>query len=823
MSAAPDEMFAPLGAEAAAPAPEAAREADAWVPILPAPLPLPPVIRHRKHGTPSHVWEYRDARGALLHLVARFDSPGGRKEILPLCCGADSWRWRGPKAPRPLYGLDALAARAGAPVLILEGEKATTAAAALFLDHVPMTWSGGAAATAQADWTPLRGRRVAIWPDADDPGRRAAAEAAKRARAAGAASVAIVDVPSDWPPGWDVADALPEGATLDVLRAMLDAAEAEAAEPLDAERDADDALPPGFRLTADGLFYADPGDDDAPAVHVCGPLRVTAATSDGTGHAWGALLEWRDPDGRAHTWPMPRAMLAGDGAELRAALLDRGLFVGPSRKARERLTEYLLRSAPSARVRIAERLGWLDMPGGGRVFVLPTEALGAGDAARVMLQSARPDALPPIAQRGTLEDWQRDVAALAVDNPRLGFALSAALAAPLLGLIGAEGGGIHYRGPSSCGKSTLLQAAGSVFGGGGLRGWVRSWRATDNALEAVAAAHCDLPLLLDEMGEAGADTVAAAAYMLANGCGKGRASRDGGARRAATWRLLFVSSGEIGISAALAEARGGPRRERAGQAVRVLDLPADGGRHGCFDVLHGRAAAAALADDIKASASRFYGTAGRAWLELLAGDPEGMAGAARAVVARWTSDNVPTGAAGQVRRAAGRFALIAAAGALATAAGLLPWRADEAERAAGALFAAWRGARPGGDGDGERAAAIAAVRRFLTAHGDARFEAIGADADDKAPRIINRAGWKRRDGDGWLFLVAPDVFKAEVAAGLDADAVARALRAAGLLATDDDARLMRRVRLPGVAGLARVYAIKGEILAAGDGGEEAPF
>ncbi|MFN9977202.1 MAG: DUF927 domain-containing protein, partial [Phycisphaerae bacterium] len=86
----------------------------------------------------------------------------------------------------------------------------------------------------------------------------------------------------------------------------------------------------------------------------------------------------------------------------------------------------------------------------------------------------------------------------------------------MLALVGAEGGGIHYRGPSSCGKSTLLQAAGSVFGGGGLRGWVRSWRATDNALESVAAAHCDLPLLLDEMGEAGADTVAAAAYMLAD-------------------------------------------------------------------------------------------------------------------------------------------------------------------------------------------------------------------------------------------------------------------------------------------------------------------
>jgi hypothetical protein len=177
-----DDMFRPLDAEAAAPAPEAAPAADEWRAIMPASEPLPAVIRHRKHGTPSHVWEYRDARGALLHLVARFDLPGGRKEILPLTCGPDGWRWCGPRAPRPLFGLDVLAARPDAPVLIVEGEKATRAAAALFADDVPITWSGGAAAVAQADWTPLRGRRVIVWPDADDAGRRAAAEVAKRAR-----------------------------------------------------------------------------------------------------------------------------------------------------------------------------------------------------------------------------------------------------------------------------------------------------------------------------------------------------------------------------------------------------------------------------------------------------------------------------------------------------------------------------------------------------------------------------------------------------------------------------------------------------------------
>jgi hypothetical protein len=225
---APDAMFAPLGAEAAAPA------ADTWAPIMPASLPLPEALRHKRHGTPSHVWRYLDAEGRLLHAVARFDPPGGRKEILPMSCGPDGWQWYGPKAPRPLYRLDVLAARPDAPVLIVEGEKACDAARALFADRVSITWSGGAAATAKADWRPLAGRRVAIWPDCDDPGRRAAAAVAKAARAAGAASVAIVDVPSGWPAGWDLADAPPDGVTLDALRDMLRAAEAEAAEPASA-------------------------------------------------------------------------------------------------------------------------------------------------------------------------------------------------------------------------------------------------------------------------------------------------------------------------------------------------------------------------------------------------------------------------------------------------------------------------------------------------------------------------------------------------------------------------------------------------------------
>ena len=207
--------------------------ADTWAPIMPAPRPLPAKLRHNRLGTPSAIWRYTDAAGDLLFIVARFDPPGARKEILPMTCGADGWRWKAPPAPRPLYGLDRLAAHPAAPVLVAEGEKVADAAAQAFPNLVPIAWLGGAQAVAKADWSALQGRRVVIWPDNDQPGRKAAADVAKAATAAGAASVALVDVPADWPDGWDLADTLPESATADTLRDLLNDAKSETASPAD--------------------------------------------------------------------------------------------------------------------------------------------------------------------------------------------------------------------------------------------------------------------------------------------------------------------------------------------------------------------------------------------------------------------------------------------------------------------------------------------------------------------------------------------------------------------------------------------------------------
>lgn len=201
-----------------------------WTAVLPIPADAPPPLAaHPHHGQPTKTWTYHDADGHPLFHVYRFDPPDARKQFCPLCwCrsanGGMAWRWQAVTAPRPLYGLDRLAARPEAPVLVCEGEKAADAAGELLPDWIAVTSAGGAQAPKQSDWTPLRGRRVAIWPDHDEPGQRYAAAVAKLAKAGGAADVRILQpdqLGAALPDGWDAADAIEDHWTAERLAALL--------------------------------------------------------------------------------------------------------------------------------------------------------------------------------------------------------------------------------------------------------------------------------------------------------------------------------------------------------------------------------------------------------------------------------------------------------------------------------------------------------------------------------------------------------------------------------------------------------------------------
>lgn len=135
--------------------------------IFPVPRSAPPPIDHPSHGTPSYRWDYRDASGAILGVVARFDLGNGRKEVLPQIFTSRGWLWKSFPKPRWLYGLDELALRPDDPVMVVEGEPAADAARRLLPDYVVVTWPGGCKAVAHVDWSPLHGREVLIWPDRD--------------------------------------------------------------------------------------------------------------------------------------------------------------------------------------------------------------------------------------------------------------------------------------------------------------------------------------------------------------------------------------------------------------------------------------------------------------------------------------------------------------------------------------------------------------------------------------------------------------------------------------------------------------------------------
>lgn len=215
-----------------------------WVPLLPVPDDAPePPKAHVRRGKPAASWAYRDASGKLLGFVHRFTTSDGGKEVLPMCfaqhraTGAREWRWLAFPEPRPLYGLHELTINASAQVLVVEGEKCADAArSALGAAPALVTWPGGSKAVDKADWTPLAGRRVILWPDADaqrgkdgallppekQPGIVAMERVAATLGALGCA-VRIVDIPAPGakPAGWDVADAIAEGWNGEQLRAFI--------------------------------------------------------------------------------------------------------------------------------------------------------------------------------------------------------------------------------------------------------------------------------------------------------------------------------------------------------------------------------------------------------------------------------------------------------------------------------------------------------------------------------------------------------------------------------------------------------------------------
>lgn len=284
---------------------------------------------------------------------------------------------------------------------------------------------------------------------------------------------------------------------------------------------------------------------------------------------------------------------------------------------------------------------------------------------------------PSCVTSGTVEAWKENVSALCVGNTRLVFSVACAFAGGLLRPAGMASGGFHLYGDASSGKTTALRVAASVFGGPAS---LQGWRTSEQALEAIAAQHCDGLLILDELAQVDPQTARDVAHMLTLGQGKSRATRAGALPRA-FWRLLFLSAGEVDLSTYAQT-----------DTKTVIDIPADAGAGmGAFETLHGMEGGADFARHITGQAGSVYGAVGHAWMSWLVdqADTFPLGGICADSIYEAAAELLPPGSNQRISRVAARFALVGMAGELATNLGLTGWPKGESERAARACFDAW--------------------------------------------------------------------------------------------------------------------------------------
>lgn len=243
-------------------------------PILPVPSDVPPILPGQRTPKilnpkrkddpdkrltsfrPSLVHPYLAADGSLTGYVLRVDMGDGRK-ITPAimwCTGPDgvaAWTMFHFPTPRTLYGAHLLASSPKAVVILVEGEKAADAARLLFPKAIALTWAGGSKAASKTDWAPLAGRKVALWPDADEPGIKVMLQIGSILTDL-CCTVTIADT-ADLPENFDAADLEPGTDAVKWLKDRL--------RPF---------VPPADEPAHDEVPHAEP-DDIVPAGHDYAP------------------------------------------------------------------------------------------------------------------------------------------------------------------------------------------------------------------------------------------------------------------------------------------------------------------------------------------------------------------------------------------------------------------------------------------------------------------------------------------------------------------------------------------------------------------------
>lgn len=564
-----------------------------------------------------------------------------------------------------------------------------------------------------------------------------------------------------------------------------------------------DIEPPfGYDLNTRGVFQV-PKDEDAPEIKIASPCWISAKSRDIEGNSWGILVEWIDSDGRPHKQAIPKERLHENGNKLAQYLASCGLDIVPCKE--RALLNYLGQFEPKARLTCVSKLGWVEMPNAGLTYILPLQTISNHENENFVYQ---PETHSPsahtILSKGSLLDWQTRVALLAQDHPYLIFCICTALAGPLLKIIGLEGGGFHFYGRSSHGKTTAAQMAASVWGCGTdpaespQKAYTRKWNTTANGLEGLAAAHNDGILILDEAGTCNARDFGKVIYDITGGQGKVSMNSERVLRKPRSWHILILSTGEIPAKQKIEEEGKTPR---GGQILRMMDIPIE---EGVFNK-QSRRSGASLAQEIKRSCANFYGTAGPAFLEKLINQFPTLLEFRRETrkeyekaLSRITIRALDP----EQSRALQRLALVLAAGQLARKLEILPFEEEEIEQSILFIRDTWLRDQ---ENISEGFQGINLIRELIL-RSPGRFKS--ANVDDQTEMYRDLIGYYDKKEN--LYFLLQNVFK-ETCQGHNPKEVLRELKKRDLLYINEKGRYTCKRFIPGLKRI-RMIAVKSEIL-----------
>lgn len=510
-------------------------------------------------------------------------------------------------------------------------------------------------------------------------------------------------------------------------------------------------------------------EEEEERIFLSSPIYPEAYLRDEAGKSHAILIRVFDGETH-HYWAMPRKVIM-DWGELSRTLLDLGQSVSTQPKNQKLLQEFLMSAKPHKRFRCVDKAGW---HGNQYVFQDGT----------IIGKEKEGESVFPVTQlcplgvktKGTLKEWQDNVVSICKGNSRMIFSLGIAFASPCAALVNEDSGGFNFRGNSSIGKTKCLKIAVSVFG---TKDYIRSWKTTANALEGTCALYNDALLPLDEFGQSDAKEAGEIAYMVSQGMGKGRMNSNSAIKKLNTWRVIVLSTGEVGLEEHMQE-KG--KRTRAGQATRFADVPAEvPNSFGCFEDTHGEDGGASFANKIDDVCANFYGTASRAFLTELSKYKEEARKFLKFTVDDFVADNA-RGFNGQVARVAKRFGLVYGSISLAIKYGVLGDHITDEEAKAAILkcYHAWLEGR-GTTGDLESFNAVERVLGKLLEYSDSRFPSKNFNQSEEMKTFQQIWGYK----DGAIFYILPAAFKEHFCFGLNSTDVAKALEKAGCLIEKD--------------------------------------